>query len=82
MSNMVSFQHGRAPQFRPSKGCVGIASAFELAIRFTEWAKQQHKVTHLSIMRDWGVSRATAYRWLRSYHAAYGMTHNDTRDER
>lgn len=53
-------------------GCPGLASTMELAIRFHLWASEQHQLTAKSIQQTWGVSRATAFRWLAAYRAATG----------
>ena len=54
----------------------GIASAFEFALRFTLWAGKQHAVSWQSIQSEFGVSRATAYRWLAGWRAAQGHTNH------
>ena len=48
---------------------VGIARSLEAALLFFEWAANQHHLTHESIQREYGCSRATAYRWLSAYRA-------------
>lgn len=50
----------------------GPASSFEVALRFVLWAGQQQHLTWQAIANDWGVSKATAYRWLAGWRAATG----------
>lgn len=50
----------------------GPASSFEVALRFTMWAGQQQHLTWHAIHDEWGVSKATAYRWLAGWRAATG----------
>jgi hypothetical protein len=53
---------------RIPKGAVGIAEGLEWAARFIGWASShQHPPTPQQIEDEFGVSRATSYR----YHAAW-----------
>lgn len=47
----------------------GMQTALEFAMEFRDWADRQHAVTVESIRARWGVSRATAYRWIGAYRA-------------
>jgi hypothetical protein len=69
----------KSPRGHLPKGCVGIASAMELAIRFIDWADSQPVLTYSGIMDEFHVCKATAYRWLASYHHARGHYHKGTR---
>lgn len=52
---------------------AGVASAFELALRFTAWASQfPTDPTAKQIMARWEISQATAYRWLAAWRATRG----------
>jgi hypothetical protein len=47
---------------------AGMLTALEFAFEFSAWAEQHHgRPTWQQIARRWGVSRATAYRWLRAW---------------
>lgn len=61
------------PQFHPKT--AGIGSAFELAIRFVDWADQfKGGPSSQQIRAHWQVSKATAYRWLAAWKAARGAS--------
>lgn len=63
-----------APQFIIGNKNPGIASAFELAIRFSDWARSlSTPMTWRLIAEHWHVNRATAYRWLAAWKAAQGV---------
>lgn len=48
----------------------GMCTALEFALAFHDWASAQvQAVTHEMIKARWGVSRATAYRWLAAWRA-------------
>ena len=56
-------------RFPSIKRCgEGMASALEFALAFNDWALA-NKVTVESIRSRWGVSRATAYRYLNAWRA-------------
>lgn len=56
-----------AEQHRPSSASVALFSAIQLAIRFV------HRTPTVRDLReDFGMSRATAYRWLAAIKAAKG----------
>lgn len=47
---------------------------FEMGLRFWSWAKAQSKDwTYLEVMKDFGVCRATAFRWIASWRAVNGL---------
>jgi hypothetical protein len=51
----------------------GIATTFEFAIRFNDWALAlTTPITAAAIQERWGVSKATAYRYHKAYRAAKG----------
>lgn len=54
----------------------GMASSFELAIRFTDWASTlpPDGLTWQAIVARWNVSKATAYRWRAAFRAARGIS--------
>lgn len=59
----------RTPQLHPT--IVGVASAFEQCLRFIAWAQHLHgEPTWQQIHAQFGVSRATAFRWLGGWRAA------------
>lgn len=68
----------RKPQVRHAPNCrlgnrTGLASAFELTMRFIAWAGAlQSDPTPEQIRERWEVSRATAYRWLHAWQDAKG----------
>lgn len=49
---------------------VGMLSALESAFEFDRWASSQRVVTAESIKDRFQVSRATSYRWLRSWQCS------------
>lgn len=49
------------------KHSVGMVHALEFALEFKAWADAQRQLTWEAIATRWGVSRATAYRWLGAY---------------
>lgn len=52
---------------------AGIRDAFELALRFTQWAQDFHPYpSPAQVITRWQVSRPTAYRWLQAWKAAKG----------
>ena len=57
-------------------GCRAMDSAhtscgFELALRVVRWAERRNEAPSVaSICSEWGVSRATAYRWRAALSAA------------
>jgi transposase len=54
---------------------AGIATSFEMAIRFSGWAQSMgERLTRKAIQEHWHVSRATAYRWLNAYRSAVGIS--------
>ena len=56
-------------RFPPIKRCgEGMVSALEFALAFHDWALV-NSVTVESIRSRWGVSRATAYRYLNAWRA-------------
>lgn len=56
--------------FKIPKTAVGVVSSLEHAWAFHDWAiVPGQAVTHETIMARWGVSRATAYRWLAAWNA-------------
>ena len=56
-------------RFPPIKRCgEGMASALEFVFAFHDWALV-NSVTVESIRSRWGVSRATAYRYLNAWRA-------------
>ncbi len=47
---------------------AGVMSEMEKAIRFTTWMQSRQKwPTYRDVMVAFDVSRATAFRWMRSY---------------
>jgi transposase-like protein len=53
---------------------AGIASTFELALRFVQWATQLRTVpTAQQICEQFNVSRPTAYRWRAAWLAVQGI---------
>ena len=55
-------------------GDSGFETAFELIIRFNGWANQRKPWPSIDDIRDeFGVSRATAYRWRKAWADANGI---------
>lgn len=66
------------PRFQPK--VAGIASAFELSLRFVAWTGQLHAEPTVSqICEQFGIHRATAYRWLAAWRAVCATR---TRDQK
>lgn len=62
-------RRARRPQLHPT--IVGVATAFERCLRFITWAQALHgEPAWQLIQAEFGVSRATAYRWLGGWNAA------------
>jgi hypothetical protein len=46
----------------------GVGSLFELGIRFATWADNQRTpLSYRLVMSKFGISRATAFKWLRAW---------------
>lgn len=59
------------PSLRPN--VAGVGGGIELALRFVLWAQQlRAEPTTAQIQARFNLSRAAAYRWSRSWHAARG----------
>lgn len=56
------------PAVRLPPNAVGMLTALEFALAFNDWATTPGQAVTPDTIRDrWGVSRATAYRYLRSW---------------
>lgn len=52
-------------------------SLIAAALSFVQWMAHRPQVTARDVVRRYGVSRATAYRWLRDYREAVADNANN-----
>lgn len=51
-----------------------VGGLFEVGMRFRDWADRQPTTwSYLDVMNDFGVCRATAFRWVASWRAVNGL---------